>query len=125
MKLNELIFEREMAEIAAEFNAARNELNTDINVRVVLKQVAEFIIKWRSFADKFDITNTKITQIKAAGDNIIKFIKNRIKHLQEVSQLDKVELVPLEEYLRDFQYEMEAYLAKQNKEYYAKSSHRK
>jgi len=110
MKLNDILFEKELSDLAKEFDHAKQELKKDTNIRITLDEVKQFVRKWKNFTDKFDITKKRISIIKKTGDKLLKYLNYRIDKMEEVKTIDKSEIEPLRNYLDELKIDIESHI---------------
>ena len=117
MTLNDLLFEKDMAALASDFEKAEKELNKDINERITLDKIKEFVRKWKYFTDKFNVSKKRITEIEATGRKLLKFLQKKVDDLEAVKVFPKDEIKPMRDYLADFSNDIDMHVEIQTELY--------
>jgi len=117
MTLNDLLFEKDMATLASDFEKAEKELNKDINERITLDKIKEFVRKWKYFTDKFNVSKKRITEIEATGRKLLKFLQKKVDDLEAVKVFPKDEIKPMRDYLADFSNDIDMHVEIQTELY--------
>lgn len=117
MTIKDLLLEKDMADLAKEFNAAKAELRTDVDVRITLDTIKSFVVKWEDFTKEFTTSNKRITVITEYSDKITKYLQSKIDKMSTVMTVEKTEITPLQNYLDDFKTKIKKNLDKQKQAY--------
>ena len=123
MTLNELLFEKDMADLADDFATAEKELEKDIKIRITLDKIKMFVKKWKYFTKKYDITQKRITEIEKTGKDLLKFLQKKVSNLEKVKTVSRDETEPMKDYLDGFAIDLDIHIENQ-KEQYKKMSRR-
>ena len=103
---NEILFEVDLRKLQKEYEKAKKELNNDINVKIVLDKLKDFVIKYMTFDKKYNIRTKKITEIESIAKRVLEYIKIKVYNLKSVKQIDKEELKSLEDFLKELHNEI-------------------
>lgn len=118
-QLNEqILFEKDLAELQKKIELAKKELDKDLNIRIALAKIKEFVARWKDFTSKYDTSKFRISDIEQKGKNILKFLQKKINDLYNVKTVKKSDIKPLQDYLDDFRIEVEDHLDIEKKIYY-------
>lgn len=124
-KLNaDVLFEKDLADLAKDYDKAKDELYDDVNAKIVLKEITAFMKKWQFFMKKYNIKAKRITEIEMKGKMIINYLQRKINNLEKVTKIDKTKIESLQLFLDNFKSDIEAHLAAQ-KALYAKEGRKK
>lgn len=116
--LNEqLLLEMDFDSLRKSYERAVAVLQNDVNVKINLEAIKEFILNWRSFATKYTSSKKRISDIVIQGRLVIKDIKERISKLSSTVYINLDELQPLIDYLDDFKQEVDLHIKKEEIKY--------
>lgn len=114
-----------MIQLYKELEDVKDDFDEDINVRIVLKEINDFMKEWKDFIKDFDTSKKRITEIEKKAGTIYTYLSKRISKLKKVKTIDKDEIAPLEKYLKKFRSDVDKHLDKQRKIYNKTTASRK
>lgn len=112
-----ILLEVELKQLQTAYEDAKKELKHDIDYKIILEKLKDFIVKNMNFVKKFDITKQRITVIEQTAKKVISFVEQRLEMLRKVAQIPSEELKPLEDFLEEYKSDVKIHTEIQTEKY--------
>ena len=114
---NDVLFEADLMKLHKEYETAKKELKHDVDVKIVLDKLKQFVMKYVAFDKKYNTKKKRITEIEATAKKVIKYVTDKVEDLKAVAQISAEELEPLEFFLKDMSDRVEDHVSDQEEIY--------
>lgn len=114
---NIILLEADLKKLHDEYEIAKAELKYDIDVKISMEKLKDFVMKYINFDKKINTSTTRITEIEEKADNVIRYVSRKVAQLRNVTQISKDVLLPLENFLEEMKTNIEHHVHLQKKKY--------
>ena len=122
---NIILLEADLKKLHDEYETAKAELKHDIDVKISMEKLKDFVMKYINFDKKINTSTTRITEIEEKANNVIRYVSRKVAQLRNVTQISKDVLLPLENFLEEMKTNIEHHVQLQKKKYMIDAAARK